>query len=70
MGAVMEDSSVYKAVKRIYKQWINMATGNEANYSDLTNGPHELVKFQQANDLAATLGELNSEKLIEKEANP
>ena len=47
-----------------------MDTGNEANYSDLTNGPHELVKFQQANDLAATLGELNSEKLIEKEANP
>ena len=47
-----------------------MATGNEAKYSALTNGPHPLIQFEQANDVDATRGDLNSEKVIEKETNP
>ena len=32
------------------------------------NGTHQLVQFHQANDLAATLGDMNIEKVRDKEA--
>ena len=46
-----------------------MATGNVASFSALVNGLHQLVQFQQADALAATLGELHIEKLRDKEEN-
>ena len=38
------------------------------SYSAFRNGPHQFVQFHKANALTATLGDLNSEKAIEKEA--
>ena len=68
IGAAMEDSSGQKAVKKVAKRQINMATGNVASYSALMNGPHQLVQFQQTNALSAIFCELHSEKVREKEA--
>ena len=47
MGVVMEASSGKKAVKKVTKRQINMATGNLASYSAMMNGPHQLVQFQK-----------------------
>ena len=63
----MEASSRQKAIKRLSKQKINMATGNVASYSDFLNGPHQLVYFQQENNLSNTLGDLNIKNVREKE---
>ena len=68
MGAIMEASNGHKAIKKVAKRRINMATGNVASYSALMNGPHQLEQFQQANALAATLSELHSEEVRKKDA--
>ena len=45
-----------------------MATDNMTVYSALMNRLHQLVQFHQSDSLADTLVDLNSEKVIEKEA--
>ena len=67
MGVVIASSSAQEVVKRVSKRKINMDTGNVASYSVLMNGLYQLVHFKQANALAATLGELNIEKVRDKE---
>ena len=60
MGVVMEASSAQKSAKRVFKKRINMYTGNVASYSDLINGPHQILQSRQENDLAAILGYMDS----------
>ena len=68
MGVVMKYSSGQKDVKKVAKRQINISTGNVTSYSYLMNVPLQFVQFQKENDLDATLGDMHSEKFIEKEA--
>ena len=65
MVALMEASSGKNSVKKVVKEKINMDTGNVASYPALMNVTYQLVQFQQANALSATLCEIHIKKVRE-----
>ena len=69
IGEILDQCIGDKAKKRIAKRRIDFVTGNINSYARCLNGPRQLEKIKTYNQLAASMAELQKEKMEQKAVN-
>ena len=69
VGAVIDQCAGDKAKKRIAKRRVDFVTGNVNSYARLLNGPEQLSRITTYNQLAASMAEIQKEKMDKKAAS-